>query len=551
MRFLAFFLLLLQNPPAVPTSQGTAPPEPPKAVVRGRVYALDTGAPLKRAQLTLRLDRRQSDPQSTGTDAQGAYEFRNLEPGTYNLYCTKTGFVPMSYGQRSSAAGQPPVPLTVREGQELKDVDFRLIRGGVISGTVIDEDGEPLSNVQVQALLRSWSRGQSRTMPRGFASTDDRGNYRIFNLPPGRYYVQAIQRSFGEQESSYAPVFYPNSLLLQDAQRIDVSNGAEVPRVDFTLRPVPTFSVSGRVLDQMGKPLSEGFVSAMAADSFTTRFGGNQIRPDGSFRMRGLIPGRYRLMIMISDRGGSGMSGRPVSKPFDLGAANLENLVVTVGPGVSVHGRLVAEGGTVTSDNLRIMLSPKGEGMVGPFMGGGMTMVNKDLTFEIPNVQAGDYEVNLMAPNSPFYVRELRAGGKDVLERGLTVAEGAAVPDLEVVLAFDSGTVSGRVLNDAGEPLAGAAVALLSADAQKRASERYFRSGAADQNGNYTVRGVIPGDYLLVVWPEADVSRVQDPDLFTQLEKYAVRISVARSGAANQDARLTPELKTIAQAVGQ
>ena len=258
--------------------------EVPKATLRGHVYARATGAPLKRAQLTLVPASRPADRVETTTDEQGAYEFRNVEHGSYILRCTRNGYVRSTYGQKGP--NQPPVRLTVRPGQELKDLDFQLIRGGVISGRVLDTEGEPLSRVQVQVLIRQYVRGQVRLTRRGGDSTDDRGEYRIFDLPPSRYFVQAVWRSFQNQESSFAPVFYPNALRAEDAQRISVGEGGEVPRVDIQMQKVPTFSVSGKVLDLMtGRPFTSGFVNARLEESSMFFFGGDRIRGDGRFRL--------------------------------------------------------------------------------------------------------------------------------------------------------------------------------------------------------------------------------------------------------------------------
>lgn len=570
--FLLLILLALQN--TQQQQQNPAQAEVPKATLRGRVYAQDTGAPLKRAQLSLRSQGGpQSDPFTAITDAQGAYELKNVPAGNYTLYCSRSGFVSVTYGQKSP--NQPPVPLTVQPGQELKGLDFRLIRGGVISGTVLDEDGEPLSNVQVQTLVTQYTRGQSRLMPRGSASSDDRGQFRIFNLPPGRYYVQAIFRSFGDQPASFAPIFFPNALTPKDAQRIEVPRGGEVPRVDFHMRSVPTYSVSGKVIDlETGEPVKEGTINVTPMDAITGGFGYSiggfgygQLRPDGTFRVRGLLSGRHRLLVMRPERSGSGTytSSRAVVKTIELGAADLENVVVTVGPGVTVRGRIIADGGTISPEGLRVNLSPKTDGTFGPTFGGGSTIAKNDLTFEIPNVQPGEYTLSVfssrmgfttapglgMAQNTGFYLREVRAGGENVVEKGLAVPEGAPVPDLELVLDFSGGSLTGRTLSDAGEPISGVQIALVSADREKRTSDRYFRTGTADQNGNYTLRALIPGDYLLVVWPESDVGRILDPDLFVQLEKHAVRVRVEKSATTNQDVKLTSDIKTIAQNFAQ
>ncbi len=267
MNFWTLLFLVLPAPQAG-SAQVPAPAQAQaNATVRGHVYALDTGAPLKRAQVTLRGNQRQGQPLSTVTDAQGAFEFRNVEAGSYSLFGSKTGFISSSYGQGDQQRGGGGSPISVRPGQEVTGLNLRLVRGGVISGVITDEDGEPMVNVNVQALTRSYRRGQTTVNQSNGASTDDRGQYRIFNLPPGRYYIHAAPRgafTLPGQEGmvAYAPLFYPNATTLQDAQRVDLRSGGEASRIDMVVRPVPTVSVSGRVIDgATGKPAAESFVT--------------------------------------------------------------------------------------------------------------------------------------------------------------------------------------------------------------------------------------------------------------------------------------------------
>jgi len=97
----------------------------------------------------------------------------------------------------------------------------------------------------------------------------------------------------------------------------------------------------------------------------------------------------------------------------------------------------------------------------------------------------------------------------------------------------------------------GVPVVLVSSDPKKRLIDRYFKTTFADTNGNYSISGVIPGSYLALVWPESDPSQVQDPDLLTQLEKHATRVSVERGGTASQDLKMTSEIRVIAQTFAQ
>ena len=552
-----------QRPPASPGAPdaqseqhpATEQQEVPKATLRGRVHARATGAPLKRARLRLVPASRPTDRVEATTDAEGAYEFRNVEPGSYTLQCNRNGYVRASYGQKSSR--RTGGCLTVRPGQELKDLDFQLIRGGVISGRVLDEDGEPLSGVRVQVLARQYMRGQVRLRTRGGRSSDDRGEYRIFDLPPGRYFVRAVWRSFRNQESSFAPVFYPNALRAEDAERIPVGKGGEVPRVDIQMQKVPTFSVSGKVLDLVtGRPVTSGFVGTRMEES--TMFfgsGGDRIRSDGNFRLAGLVPGRYRLIVFVA-RPGAGRSSSPVVKPFDLHEANIENMEVRVGPGVTVHGKIVAKGGEVSFHGLHVMLTSRASSYA-LRVRGYMSRVNEDLTFEMSNVQPGQYNVNVRSPkavftpfgmpqNRRFYVGEVRADGKNLVELGLTVNENAPVPVLKVVLDFTGGTVTGLLQDEDGKPPSSVDVAMLSTDPEKRASGRYFRRGVPDQDGKYKISAIIPGDYLLLPWPESELaSPFQDPELFAQLEEHAVRVTVDKSTIVQQDITVTEDIQNI------
>lgn len=545
-----FLLLLIQAPQGAPV-QGA---EQPKATLRGHVYALDNGAPVKRALVTLRNTRGPNDSQSVLTGAQGAFELRNLEPGSYVLSCSKAGFVSTSYGltefRRSTSL------IRLQPGQELGDADMKMARTGAISGIVTEADGEPLSNVTVNALVRTYQRGKPDVAIRGSATSDDHGRYRIFNLTPGRYYVQASSSramfSYTTEEAiSYAPAFYPNVSSIQEAQRVEVGNGGDVSRIDVTLQTVTTYSLSGKVMDgSSGNAMTGGFISATSANVIRMGGGGAQIRPDGSFKITSIPTGRVRLSINARD------STANVTRSFvhsvDVGASDISGLIVTLYPPVSVRGKLIAEGGTLP-ERLRVSLPSRTAG----FSGNGAA-VAKDSTFEVQNLQAGDYDVEVFRDGGPvsgssgfFYIREVRRGRENILERGLTVSPNTPVADLEVILDFQTGTLAGRATGDDAAPLAGTLVVLLSADPAKRGSNRYFRLGGTGANGTIRIPGIIPGDYLALLWPGRDGYQLLDPDIFGPLEKHATRVTIERGATAQLELRLVPEIRTAAKNAAQ
>jgi protocatechuate 3,4-dioxygenase beta subunit len=552
----------------------------PKATLRGHVYSMDARQPLKRAQVTLRMMRPAAGTAGAGappndmpltatTDAQGAFEFKNLEPGLYMLQCTRLGYLSAYYGQNDQ--DQSPGTIETAAGQELNNLDFTLVRGGVIAGVVADEDGEPLPHAQVSAMVRTWTRGQAQLSARNSASTDDRGNYRIFDLQVGRYYVRASYLGYSGDSSMYGPAFFPNVTAPRDAQPIPVINGAEVPNINFRLRQTPTYTLSGRIIDpSTGQLLTGAQISVAAANPQDMAYNGRgaSMRQDGTFTASGLVPGRYRIQIRrptsvtraadgtITDISFSGPVNTTI-KFFDMPAADVRDFLITADPGTTVKGKVILDGAPSPPQSTQrstqqstlnrgsIMLRPRD----GSFLTVGSAQLSQDLTFEIPNVPAGDYDllasVFIPGASGVSYVREVRFGGQDVTDKGLTVTEGSS-PQIEVVLAYDASTVNGRLTNEKDEPVSGTVV-LVSADAQKRTLDRYFRSGISRNDGQFTIGAVVPGDYLLLAWPDRQsTGKAQDPELAEQIDKLGTHISVGKNGTVTQDVKLTPEIRKLA-----
>ena len=523
------------------------------AVIRGYVYAKDTGAPLVDARLTLSWDRNPSERLSAVTDAEGVFEFRDVRPGRYMLTGQHDGFIPLIYGQDSAV--RTNIWITVIEGQDLAGMDLRMSSGGVITGTVYGEEGEPLAGVQVQAFLSLFARPQPQLMARSAATSDDRGHFRLFGLAPGRYYVQASleKQVFEGSTRKYEASLYPGTSATKDAQAIDLERGGEAGPIDFHMHSLPTYTVSGQVLEESGLPATGGRVLAVYADpAFIDRRPAGPEAPlqDGAFHLLGLLPGRYLLMVTL-DRVANGESWL-YSKAFTLKDGNLEGLVVHLGRAPIVRGRLIAANGPTPASvaGLHVTLRRKGEQKI--IFTGSRTegIVGEDGRFEIRNLQPGEYNLSLVRMPPPvteagpsFFVSQLHVQGNDVIEQGLSVVEGV-VTEVEVVLDYACGTVTGRLLDESGVP-AQAAIVMYAAEAAKRESERYFRLTTSDQNGQFTIPGVIPGDYLIVPFPAPGAARAENPLLTAQLLRHATGISVPRNSVITQDLRLTLEIRAV------
>src|SRR5688572_30433318 len=165
--------------------------ETPAGLIAGRILAADTGRPVKGARVNLTASELPGG-RAVLTDDQGLFRLGELPAGRYSLSVSKAGFVQLSYGQRRPL--QAGTPLELADGQEIKDIEFRLPRGSVIAGHVYDETGDPMAGILVRVLRYQYQQGERRLTPAGTAQTNDIGQYRVWGLMPGDYYVDAQSR---------------------------------------------------------------------------------------------------------------------------------------------------------------------------------------------------------------------------------------------------------------------------------------------------------------------------------------------------------------------
>src|SRR5574339_384396 len=218
---------------------GPRQPKTGTARLRGRVLSIDNGGPVRRAQV--RIMSADIGSKSAMTDAEGRYEFRDLPAGRFTLSATKAGYVTVQYGQTRPFESGKPIDLS--EGQLMDKADFSLPRGSAISGRLVDEFGDPVADALVSAMRSAWVGGRRRLQPTGRTSqTNDLGQFRIYGLSPGEYYVSATFTGAGgggptgsNPNSGYAPTYFPGTANGSDAQKITLTIGQEAQNTDFAL----------------------------------------------------------------------------------------------------------------------------------------------------------------------------------------------------------------------------------------------------------------------------------------------------------------------------
>ena len=244
------------------------------AHLEGQVLS-QAGEPLRKATVRLEpyyADRGSNISYTDTTDGAGKFVFEGVLPGRYTLSAERTGFLAQNYGARGATDSSPGSVLTLAAGQSMKDLDFKLIPQGVITGRVTDADGDPMPGIQVFAMQTYRARGQRGLAPMGRAQTDDQGSFRIANLAPGPYYVAAdnVDSRVREQDNGVRPgrvenpasnvtTYYPDSVDAAGATALQVDAGSELRGIDIRIRRERVFSIRGLTIDAAtGKPAENG-----------------------------------------------------------------------------------------------------------------------------------------------------------------------------------------------------------------------------------------------------------------------------------------------------
>jgi hypothetical protein len=545
----AFLQTAPQTPPGVPTQTPgqSAVAAPEYGSISGRVTNAVTGEPLKKARVTLRRSGSTGTTavpatDSVVTDASGAFEFRNVYPGDCTLLAARPGFAGRV---RASSSGMGSmVRLALASGQKVTDLKLRIDPEGVISGKVVDENGDPARNVMVSALRPSYAQGVRRLTSEGITvgSTNDLGEYRIFGLTPGRYYVQARSSAsslYGAglpatADRIYPAVYYPGSLDLETAARVEVRAGAEAGNTNFTLRPAQAAKVRGRVVDgASGQPPGRAIVSISPAGSGMSGVGGAAAaNAKGEFEIGGLLPGPYTAFASAA-AGNRMLSAR---ETIAVGATGLSGLLLRLAAGASLAGTVRPDDATQAAGldltKLRVYLrSPEAAVTIGgPVFAGSVAgagpvpgAVDDQGNFTLENVSAFRMMASIGGLPDGYYLKSASFENQETVDTGFE-ATGTGRYRLDLVAGGDGAQLDGVVLDIKDQPVGVAMVVLVPADPDRRPA-RLYKNTDTDQNGQFTLKSIPPGKYLLYAWENVDDGAWFDPEFMARYEKQGESIA--------------------------
>jgi hypothetical protein len=524
--------------------------------IEGVVRQADTGEPLKKALLTAFASTPRGNgpmnPVTASTDAEGKFRLTNIEPGQYRLVAERSGYVRMEHGARKP--NQPGTPLTLKSGDELKNVELKLVRHAVVTGRITDEDGDPVQGAQVQLMRYTFVRGRRQLMPVSGGSSNDLGEYRLFGIAPGKYYLSVSHRAGGpfgammmrgggrggpggvmppSADQNYAPMYFPGTFELDSATLLEIPVGSDMRGVDMRLLRTRTYRVSGRVVAQ-SEGRRGGMVMLVPKSSAGFGFGDRMAAPwrpnTGTFEIQGVRPGSYNLVVQSFD-GQNRMSARV---PVEVGEGDVTDVTISPVPGSDLSGVVrVQDKASIDLQSLRVQLSPR---EMGPFGGFGTSPVQADGKFIVNNLTAGQYDISITGLSENTYVKAVRYGEADALATGVDLSGGSAGL-LDVVISPNGAAVSGSVADNDGNPKSGATVLLVpTADRHQRLD--LYKTANSDQSGAFRFTGVAPGDYLLFALEDHERGAEYDPKYVEQFSSSAEKLSMREAATETKALKL-------------
>jgi protocatechuate 3,4-dioxygenase beta subunit len=526
-----------------PSSQQAGAQQPaarPSAAVKGHVYAAESGLPLRRAQVRITSvdNSGPGENRLVATDANGGYEFIDLPSGRYTLTASKGSYVTINYGQ--TRPFEPGHTIELADAQLLERIDFALPRGGVITGRIVDEFGEPVSRVTVSAL-RAGTRGRATTRT---TTTDDLGEYRLYGLSPSEYLVEAtaqlpvgnaLATDTADAHDGYATTFFPGVIDAKDAQRITLGIGQIAEDVSFTIQRTRTARVTGSVTDSKGRPFS-GMLMVMRMSNGNMSGNGWPIRPDGTFVLANVAPGQYTLE---ASRFGDD-EPEVATLRLTVAGQDISDVRIVTAPYVTARGRIVADAALlqqfpIAGISITVIPASPDDMFPGPVR---PARVGDDLAFEIKS-PPGRMRIRLIGQPTGLDVRAVRVSGVDKTDEGIDFEPGALVRDIDLELTNRVTSVSGMVTNARGEAARDYIAVLFARDpARWKMGNRYVKIGRPDQEARFRVTGLPPGDYYAVALEGIESGRWYDEEFLERAHRDSTTFTLMEGEAKTLDLKL-------------
>ena len=439
------------------------------------------------------------------------------------------------------------VTVNVGAGQQLTGLAYFLIPGGTISGRIVDTLGRPAAAARISAMRLTYQEGRPMALLAKTAASNDRGEYRMFWMEPGEYYIRAEK----QLPTGFARVYYPASGNVSGAVKVRVSGGEESPRIDISLQRSMSFRISGSVTSIVaGVDVAQQAVQfyLIPVESGGILDGGltvqNQLLPPdealGKFSISNVQAGRYDLVAVLTDRRSSPPRSFIGRVEVDVPFQNVSGVNVVIAEGVDVYGKVVYSGTPSLPASTRVQLQPKGLFSSLPFAAKLTASPAEDGTFTIPNLPDFQYSVSVspLPPNT--YITDIRQGSFSVFDIGTVGVAGRLNRPFEIVLDAPGAVINGKVPASPEQLAAGVTVALIPEE-RRRENLALYKRGIVSPDGSFSFSGIAPGRYKLFAWESLPPSAEQNSEFMDVYRDAGTEITVVPGDTSSVELRLIPK----------
>jgi protocatechuate 3,4-dioxygenase beta subunit len=535
--------------------------DPQKAALEGHI-ASATGEPIKKVALRLQQTGGAATgfvvvggPQpafSTLSDAQGNFVLENLDPGRYEMFADRPGYIRETYSVNGNNI------LTLTAGQRMTGIAFKMTPESAIAGRVTDADGDPVPRAQLIVSRVQYNNRGKQVVPVGSAQALLDGTFRVERLSAGRFYLsaqdtQSVNLTAGTtQAAGKEPVetqvltYYPSAVQMSASTPINIAAGAEVRGLDIRLAKTRVFHIRGKFLD-----ITTGTTPANARATLVPNSGDlipsgppNTVIRNGTFDFGPLPAGEYVLQSTpVVTRAADGTAttlalvGRQI---VSVGNSDVNDVVLRLGPGAEITGRVSTEAagnpqqqpsGPGANARPRMFLNPTG----GPNQASSNAETKDDGTFAIQGVSPAMYQVQVTPMPKGTYVKSIRFGNQDITNSALDLTSGAG-GTLDVLLSPSAAEVSGTLRGSDGAPLGGITVTAWVAGTQPGFADP--KTVRTDSNGAFQFTGLAPGDYRVAAWEQVDAGLVLAPEFRNKFDTKAAKVKLSENSHETVDAPL-------------